>query len=101
MFTCIRATIENSCIVVKEKNRNIHESSRIRCGIKHIVLNLSNGKILYSEVLALFFEIPQNSENRFKFQISNNRDFSEIQYQDNTERGYFLKILLKHLLFIS
>lgn len=37
----------------------------------------------------LIFEFPQNSGSGFKFQISNNSGFSEIQYQDNTERGYF------------
>ena len=37
----------------------------------------------------LIFEFPQNSGSGFKFQISNNSGFSEIQYQDSTERGYF------------
>lgn len=37
----------------------------------------------------LIFEFPQNSGSGFKFQISNNSGFSEIQYQYNTERGYF------------
>lgn len=36
-----------------------------------------------------YFEFPQNSGSGFKFQISNNSGFSEIQYQDSTERGYF------------
>lgn len=81
--------IENSRAVSKEKKQ---EYARMYLD-KMWNQAYSNKLIQWENIVfgnaRLIFEFPQNSGSGFKFQISNNSGFSEIQYQDNTERGYF------------
>lgn len=81
--------IENSRAVSKEKKQ---EYARMYLD-KMWNQAYSNKLIQWENIVfgnaRLIFEFPQNSGSGFKFQISNNSGFSEIQYQYNTERGYF------------
>ena len=81
--------IENPRTVSKEKKQ---EYARIYLD-KMWNQAYSNKLIQWENIVfgnaRLIFEFPQNSGSGFKFQISNNSGFSEIQYQDNNERGYF------------
>lgn len=83
--------IENSRMVAKEKKQEYARIYLDKMWNQPYSAKLAQWEGLVFGGSRLIFEIPQNSGSGFKFQIGNHSGFSEIQYQDNAERGYSSK----------
>lgn len=83
--------IENSHTVSKEKKQEYARIYLDKMWNKAYSTKLAQWESIIFGDTRLAFEVPQNSGSGFKFLISHNCGFSEIQYQDNTERGYSSK----------
>lgn len=84
--------IENSRAVSKEKKQEYARMYLDKMWNQAYSQKLAQWENIVFGNMHLTFEVPQNSSSGFKFQISNNSGFSEIQYQDNTVRGYSSKL---------
>lgn len=83
--------IENSRAVSKEKKQEYARMYLDKMWNQAYSKKLAQWENIVFGNTRLIFEVPQNSGSGFKFQISNNSGFSEIQYQDNPARGYSSK----------
>ena len=83
--------IENSHTISKEKKQEYARIYLDKMWNQAYSKKLAQWENIIFDGARLPFEVPQNSGSGFKFQISHNCGFSEIQYQDNTERGYSSK----------
>lgn len=83
--------IENSRMVAKEKKQEYARIYLDKMWNQAYSKKLAQWESIIFGVARLDFEVPQSSGSGFKFHIGNNCGFSEIQYQDNSERGYSSK----------
>lgn len=83
--------IENSRMVAKEKKQEYAQIYLDKMRNQAYSNKLAQWERIVFGGARLDFEIPQSSGSGFMFHISNNCGFSEIQYQDNTARGYSSK----------
>ena len=83
--------IENSRAVSKEKKQEYARMYLDKMRNQAYSNKLTQWESIVFGGARLDFEIPQSSGSGFMFHIGNNCGFSEIQYQDNTARGYSSK----------